>query len=71
MFSNTFAKKTFARQLRNNNLLKLHLFFDKASAEMFADDREIVMTDIFLPTEDFTRFKLYGDGKVFFTNAKA
>ncbi|HRH41562.1 MAG TPA: glycoside hydrolase family 32 protein [Pyrinomonadaceae bacterium] len=71
-FSDIFAKnKHFASRLSNNNRLKLHLFFDKASAEMFADDGEVVMTDIFFPTEDFIKFKLYGDGKVFFTQAKA
>lgn len=71
-FSDIFAKnKHFASRLSNNNRLKLHLFFDKASAEMFADDGEIAMTDIFFPTEDFTKFKIYSNGEVFFTQAKA
>ena len=71
-FSDIFAKnKHFASRLSNNNRLKLHLFFDKASAEMFVDDGEVVMTDIFFPTEDFTKFKFYGNGEVFFTQSKA
>lgn len=71
-FSDSFSKiKHYAPRLSNNNRLKLHLFFDKASTEMFADDGEVVMTDIFFPNEYFTKFKLYGDGKVFFTHAKA
>lgn len=71
-FTDNFAvKKHFAPRLSNKNRLKLHLFFDKASAEMFADDGEIVMTDIFFPTEDFTKFKIYSDEKVFFANTKA
>lgn len=71
-FADNFAvKKHIAPRLGNNNLLKLHLFFDKASAEMFADDGEVVVTEVFFPTEDFSIFKIYGDGKVFFTDAKA
>jgi fructan beta-fructosidase len=71
-FSDLFGKnKHFAERLSQNKRLKLHLFFDKASAEMFADDGEIAMTDIFFPTEDFTKFKIYADGKVYFTKANA
>jgi fructan beta-fructosidase len=71
-FSDLFGKNEhFATRLSQNKRLKLHLFFDKASAEMFADDGEIAMTDIFFPTEDFTKFKIYADGKVYFTKANA
>ena len=68
---NFSVKRHLAPRLSQNNRLKLHLFFDKASAEMFADNGEIAMTDIYFPTEDFTKFKIYGNGKVFFADAKA
>ncbi len=62
-FSDVFGKnKHFAARINNNNRLKLHLFFDKASVEMFADNGEIAMTDIFFPSEDFTKFKFFSNG---------
>jgi fructan beta-fructosidase len=62
-FTNNFAVKPhFAKRLSNNNLLKLHLIFDKASVEMFADGGEVAMTDICFPTEDFTKFKFISNG---------
>ncbi len=72
-FTENFAvKQHFANRLSNNNLLKLHLIFDKASVEMFADNGEIVMTDIFFPTEDFTRFVIFSNnGKTTLLQAKA
>jgi fructan beta-fructosidase len=72
-FSDIFAKnKHFANRLSNNKRLKLHLFFDQASAEMFADGGEIAMTDIFFPTEDFTQFKIISqNGKATLRQAKA
>jgi fructan beta-fructosidase len=72
-FTENFAvKQHFANRLSNNNLLKLHLIFDKVSVEMFADNGEIVMTDIFFPTEDFTRFRIFSNnGKTTFSKAKA
>ena len=33
-----------------------------ASCELFADSGEVVMADIFFPTEDFTQLKLYANG---------
>lgn len=71
-FSDVFAKnKHFAERLSRNNILKLHLIFDTASVEMFADNGEIVMTDIFFPTEDFTRFVIFSNnGKTTFSKAK-
>ena len=58
-FSDVFAKQPhYAARLSRNNYLKLHLIFDAASVEMFADDGEIALTDIFFPSEDFTKFKV-------------
>lgn len=72
-FSEKFGdKQHFAERSSKNKSVKIHLVFDVASVEMFADDGEIVMTDIFFPSEDFTNFKIYSNGgKTFFSAAKA
>jgi fructan beta-fructosidase len=72
-FSDVFAKnKHIAQHLSNGKTLKIHLFFDAASVEMFADEGVTTMTEIFFPGEDFTKFKIYSNGgKTMFTKAKA
>ncbi|MBC7777905.1 MAG: GH32 C-terminal domain-containing protein, partial [Phycisphaerae bacterium] len=58
-FSDKFAvKRTVAPRFKTDRVLRLHLYFDVASCELFADDGEVVMTDIFFPTEDFNRIHL-------------
>ena len=62
-FSPEFAKsRFFSPRFSRENRLRLHLFFDAASVEMFADDGANAMTDVFFPTEDFTSFRLFSDG---------
>jgi fructan beta-fructosidase len=65
-FSDKFAKKvTFAPRSSTDKTIKLHLFFDTASCELFADNGATVLTDIFFPNEDFTTIKLVAkNGKV-------
>jgi len=73
-FSAKFAtnRHTAPRPKKENNL-RLHLFFDVASCELFADGGEIVITDIFFPTEDLGIIKLVSvnggvkikEGKIF------
>lgn len=59
-FSDKFAaKRNKAQRLSNTKTIQLHLFFDLASCELFADNGEVVMTDIYFPTADFNRLKLY------------
>ena len=62
-FSPDFAKQVSvaARQSKDKKL-RLHLFFDAASVEMFADGGATGMTEIFFPSEDFHRMKLFIDG---------
>ncbi|MBK7870633.1 MAG: glycoside hydrolase family 32 protein [Saprospiraceae bacterium] len=70
-FSILFADKihTGPRWL-DDNTVKLHLFFDVASAELFADDGATVMTDIFFPNEDYNKIKIYSEnGEVKLINA--
>jgi fructan beta-fructosidase len=62
-FSTEFAKsRTFSPRVSRETTLKLHLIFDAASVEMFADDGASAMTDIFFPTEGFTDFQFFSNG---------
>ncbi len=59
-FSDTFAPSVhIASREKSNNQIKMQLFFDVASAELFADDGATVLTDIFFPNEDFNKMKLF------------
>ncbi len=65
-FSEKFGAKIHtAPRLAQDKAIRLHFFFDVASAELFADGGATVMTDIFFPGEDFTSVKIYAEkGKV-------
>jgi fructan beta-fructosidase len=43
-------------------VLKLHLFVDASSVELFVDDGSLVMTSLVFPTEKFNRIKLFSKG---------
>lgn len=61
-FSTLFADKvTLAPRWAAGNTLKLHLFFDVASAELFADDGVTALTDIFFPSVPFSQIKFYSE----------
>jgi fructan beta-fructosidase len=52
--------------------LRLHLYFDVASAELFADDGSTVMTELYFPSEVFGRAKVFAEGgKARLTKASA
>lgn len=72
-FSDVFGnKKHVAQHLSRGKTLKIRLIFDTASVEMFAGGGATALTDIFFPSEDFTRFKIYSNGgKTVFLRAKA
>lgn len=58
-FSETFAaKRTEAPRLTSNKHLSLHLFFDVASCELFADGGLTAITEIYFPTHNFSKIKL-------------
>ena len=64
-FSEVFANAVhIAPRIRKDSLLKLHLYIDIASAELFADNGEVVMTDIFFPENGFSNISLKSEGKV-------
>jgi fructan beta-fructosidase len=63
----SFSKKFltgvhYAPRVLEGNTLRLHVFLDLASAELFADGGSVAMTDIFFPKEDFKRLKLFAEG---------
>ena len=53
------------------SVLKLHIFIDAASVELFVDDGKLVMTNLIFPTEKFNRLKIVSEGgKVYLDKAK-
>lgn len=65
-FSDKFTGRLHtAPRISAQSTIKLHLFFDTASAELFADEGATVLTDVFFPSEDFNQMKIYcNNGKV-------
>lgn len=62
-FSEKFAARVHtAPRVSTNKSIRMHLFFDRASCELFCDDGDVVLTDIFFPTIDFDTLKLYTTG---------
>jgi len=63
-FSDKFgAKIHVAPRSSKDKTIRLHLFFDVASAELFADNGTTAMTEIFFPSDDFNRISLVAEGK--------
>ncbi len=61
-FAKGFAGKHTAPRIAETKILKFHIFMDRSSVELFADDGSVVMTELFFPSEDFTNIHLYGQG---------
>ncbi|MEZ4884315.1 MAG: glycoside hydrolase family 32 protein [Chitinophagales bacterium] len=63
-FSDKFASKVHtAPRISDSKTIRLHLFFDLGSVELFADNGATVLTDLFFPNEDFTQLQLYVEGE--------
>lgn len=64
-FSDKFAANIHrAPRFSKNPMIELQIFFDVASAELFADKGWTVMTDIFFPNEDFNQLVFSADGAI-------
>ncbi len=65
-FSNKFAGLIYSDpRPSSSKTLKLHVFIDAASIELFADDGALCMTELFFPSEDFGSIALFAEnGKV-------
>lgn len=59
-FSPNFASIDSAPRISDSDTLKFHLYIDKSSVELFADDGTVVMTEIFFPNEDYSNIQIYG-----------
>ena len=70
-FSDKFAAKIHAApRTASGRRVQLHLFFDVASCELFADNGTLCMTEIFFPEENFDRVSIGGQsGEVKITKA--
>jgi sucrose-6-phosphate hydrolase SacC (GH32 family) len=63
-FADNFASGVHvAPRLTSTGNVELHLFFDVASAELFADGGLTVMTEIFFPSEPFSEVWLFQEGE--------
>lgn len=59
-FSDVFAAQLHtAPRATTGKTIAMHLFFDVASIELFADNGTSVLTDIFFPNEDFNQISLF------------
>ena len=62
-FSPLFANRRHTAPLPpEKGKILLHLFLDRASCEIFLNDGERVMTEIFFPNEDYTTVSLFAEG---------
>lgn len=70
-FSDQFAAGLHtARREAPDSQLRMHLFFDVASAELFADGGAVAMTELYFPAENFTQMRFFTEGgKVQLTSA--
>jgi fructan beta-fructosidase len=61
-FHNGFARIHSATLRSNNNLLRLHIFLDQSSVEVFANDGLVVITDCIFPSHESTSLELSVEG---------
>lgn len=60
-FSSKFAKKHTVPFFDSKELI-IKALIDKASIEVFVNDGRIALTDLFFPTEEYTKIELYSKG---------
>jgi fructan beta-fructosidase len=62
-FSDKFANNVhISPRFSKDNTVRLHVFFDAASAELFADDGATLMTELYFPSTNFSRIKIFAEG---------
>ncbi len=58
-FSKVFAvRRHVAPRMQRSQTVQFHLFFDRASCELFADGGEVAMTEVFFPAADFKSLRI-------------
>ena len=65
-FSEKFAQSKYVAPAELiGNKMRIHVFIDVASTEIFIDGGKIVMTETFFPNEDFNRLRFFArDGSI-------
>ncbi|NCA85203.1 MAG: glycoside hydrolase family 32 protein [Clostridia bacterium] len=58
-FNENFPARVIAQRISHDETIRMRLFIDVASVELFADDGQTVMTNIFFPNLDFDTITLY------------
>ena len=62
-FSSSFACKHAVKMSHDHNKIKLHIFVDTSSVEIFGNEGEVVVTNLIFPaSEEKKRLELYVDG---------
>ncbi len=70
-FSDAFSGLQIVPRTCSGQQLKMHLFIDRSSVELFADEGCTVVTNTFFPTVEFDRFRIFArDGDAQLTNGK-
>ena len=68
-FNNLFTGLQTAPLLDSSKNIKLHIFVDLSSVELFGDDGKIVMTDLIFPSASSSGIDFFtNDGKVIIKN---
>jgi fructan beta-fructosidase len=63
-FSDRFAAAVHrAPRIASDSIVRMHLYFDRASVELFADGGATAMTDIMFPAADFESMRLVVQGE--------
>jgi fructan beta-fructosidase len=57
-----FASRHRSKAVSGNGQLQIEIFLDLASAEVFAQEGEVAMTDIFFPSKPFTTVRILNAG---------
>ncbi len=60
-FSKLFTGNAVAPRLLSSNIIKLHVFIDHSSVEVFADDGSVLLTSLFFPKQPLKSVQLYCD----------
>lgn len=63
-FSPSFTKRNTAKRVFTNSIVKLHVFIDHSSVELFADGGSVAMTAVFFPSEVLAISKVYGNAVI-------
>ena len=61
-FHNAFAAVHSAKLTPINNVIRLHIFVDSSSVEVFANDGLIVLTDCIFPSAQSNGLELFAEG---------